>query len=492
MELTVENIDMETKSPTVVVNKQDAAELGVQPLDRIEIHHEEHNTVGIVDITEELVESGTIGVTRKLDYLSGTVEVEVAPKPDSVKYIRRKLDDRELSRAQIDTIIKDINENRLNDVELSGYVSGIYANNLSMDETVHLTEAMTEIGDTIEWSGEIIADKHSIGGVAGNRVTPIIVPIVAAAGINVPKTSSRAITSPAGTADTVEVLCDVNFSVDEIKEIVSETGGCMVWGGAVNLSPVDDKIIRAEHPLSIDPDGQVLASVLSKKRSAGSTHVVIDIPYGEGSKVDDLEKAREMAYDFNKIGSHLGMEVSCTITRGSEPIGNGVGPVLEARDVLDVLHGEGPEDLKLKSIRLADTLFDLCAVDESATEILESGAALEKFQEIVGAQNGDPDVESDDLAVGDLTEHVHATRSGTVTHINNRTVTDVARRAGAPKDQGAGIYLHKKVGDTVEEDDVLFTIHAENQDKLSDAKSELEGRESVRVRSQKEPLIERA
>ncbi len=492
LELSVETIDMETKSPTVLLHKQDAEELGVQALDRIEIHQEEHNTVGIVDITEELVDAGTLGVTRKLDYLDGTVDVELAPKPDSVQYIRRKLDDRELSRDQIDAIIRDINENRLNDVELSGYVSGAYTNGMSMDETIHLTESMTEIGDTVDWDGDVIADKHSIGGVAGNRVTPIIVAIVAAAGITIPKTSSRAITSPAGTADTVEALCDVSFSIEEIKEIVDETNGCMVWGGAVNLSPVDDKIIRAEHPLSIDRHGQVLASVLSKKKSAGSTHVVIDIPYGEGSKVNDLDMAREMAYDFRKIGGHLGMEVATTITRGSEPIGNGVGPVLEARDILDVLHGEGPEDLALKSIRLADTLFDLCDVDESAADILESGAALEKFREIVEAQNGDPDVSKEDLEPGEHTEHVHATRSGTVTHINNRTITDVGRRAGAPKDQGAGVYLNKKVGDKVAEDDVLFTVYAENKDKLDEAMQELDGREAMRVRSRKEPLVERA
>lgn len=491
MELDVDYIDMETNAPTVVLNKQDAEEMGINPLDRVELHHDDGETVGIVDITEELVSPGDIGVTRRLDHLDGSLDVTLAPKPDSVKYIRRKLNDQELSRAQIDAIIEDINENRLNDVELSGYVSGIYTNSMSMDETIHLTESMTEIGDMIDWEDTVIADKHSIGGVAGNRVTPIIVPIVAAAGITVPKTSSRAITSPAGTADTVEVLCDVSFDIDEIKEIVDETGGCMVWGGAVNLSPVDDKIIRAEHPLSIDPHGQVLASVLSKKRSAGSTHVVIDIPYGVGSKVDELDEAREMAYDFQKVGGHLGMDVSCTITRGSEPIGNGVGPVLEAQDVLAVLNGEGPEDLKMKSIRLTDALFDLCGVDASAAEILSSGQALEKFREIIAAQNGDPNVTADDLEPGDLTEQVTATESGTVAHINNRTITDVGRRAGAPKDAGAGVYLNKKVGDTVEEGDVLFTVHAENADKLDEARTELKDRESMQIRSSKEILVER-
>lgn len=491
MEMKTKKIDMETKTPRVVLNEKDAKELGANPLDRVEIQHEEQNVIGIVDITENMVESGEIGVTRRLSYIDGGVDVSLAPKPDSVAYIRRKLNDNELSREMIDAIIGDINENRLSDIELGAYVSSIYSNSFSMDETIHLTESMTEAGEVMEWETDVVADKHSIGGVAGNRVTPIIVPIIAAAGITIPKTSSRAITSPAGTADTMEVLCDVAFSLDEISDIVNETGGCMVWGGSVNLSPVDDKIIRAEHPLSIDPDGQVLASVLSKKRSAGSTHVVIDIPYGEGSKVEDLDVAREMAYDFKKVGNHIGMNIVCTITKGSEPIGRGIGPILEAQDVIKVLNGEGPEDLRLKSIRLADALFELCEVDENASDILDAGDALDKFQEMIEAQNGDPDVTVDDLEPGDETHHVHANRTGVVTHINNEIISAVARRAGAPKDQGAGIYLHTKVGDEVDEEEPLFTIYAENPDKLQEAVELLDGREAVRVRNRREPLIER-
>ncbi len=490
MELDVEEIDMETKVPIVIVNKQDAEELGVNPLDRVEITYGDGNAVGIADITENMVDAGSIGVTRRLADLSGSVGVRLAPKPNSVAYIRRKLNDKELSQEQIATIIEDINEDRLSDIELGAYVSSIYSNGLSMDETVHLTRSMVDIGDVMEWEADIVADKHSIGGVAGNRVTPIIVPIVAAAGVTIPKTSSRAITSPAGTADTVEVLCDVDFSLDEITEIVDETNGCMVWGGSVNLSPVDDKIIRAEHPLSVDPDGQVLASVLSKKRSAGSTHVVIDIPYGEGSKVDDLDAAREMAHDFKKVGDHLGMDIVCTITKGSEPVGRGIGPILEAQDVINVLAGSGPEDLKMKSVRLADALFDLCDVDASAEEILASGDAMEKFREIIAAQNGDPEIQADDLEPGSETAHVYADRSGVVTHIDNEVISAAARRAGAPQDNGAGIYLHTNVGSNVDEKEPLFTLYAETSEKLEEAQDTLVGKEAVRVRKRQEPLIE--
>jgi AMP phosphorylase len=379
----------------------------------------------------------------------------------------------------------------LNDIELGAYVSAIYANDLSMSETRSLTEHMTAVGDTLRWNDGVVADKHSIGGVAGNRVTPVVVPLVAAAGAKIPKTSSRAITSPAGTADTLEVFCDVEFTKKRIKEIVEETNGCMVWGGSVNLSPVDDRIIRAENPLSIDPEGQVIASVLSKKKSAGSTHLVLDIPYGEGAKVQDLSDAREMARDFKRVSDHLGIQTECTITRGSSPVGRGIGPVLEARDVLGVLEGEGPEDLRVKSLRLAEILLEICGVEASPERLLDSGSALEKFREIVEAQNGDPDVTQEDLVPGKHSFDFEADRSGYVTHIDNELVSGVARRAGAPHDKDAGIYLKAEVGDDVSSGDVLFTVHADKREKLEEAREYSDTRHPVRVGDRGESLVER-
>ncbi|MDY6766401.1 MAG: AMP phosphorylase, partial [Candidatus Nanohaloarchaea archaeon] len=419
------------------------------------------------------------------------VDLTVAPRPESVRHIKEKLDDEELDKHAVDSIVSDINENRLNDVEMGAYVTGIYTNRLSLEETRYLTEAMTAIGDTIAWDDGVIADKHSIGGVAGNRVTPIVVPIVAAAGVNIPKTSSRAITSPAGTADVMEVFADVDFGVEEIKHIVDEAGGCIVWGGSVNLSPVDDKIIRAEHPLSLDPEGQVIASVLSKKKSAGSTHVVIDVPYGEGSKVDNLPDARDIAKKFKKVGDHMDMEIECTITTGREPIGRGIGPVLEARDVLKVLNGNGPEDLKLKSLRLARILLEMCDVDEDAEDILSSGRALDTFWEIVEAQGGDTGITVEDLQPGEHEIVVTADRDGVVSHISNALISDIGRRAGAPKDKGAGIELHQDIGDEVEEGDRLFTVHTENETHIDEAEELVDETEAVRVRSREESLVER-
>jgi AMP phosphorylase len=490
MDLTATEIDIGTRSPTVLLNAADASELGAHPLDRIRIRHGDRVSTGIVEVTDELVDAGTLGVTRPLGHIVGQVTVTIAARPNSVASLTKKLDDLELERREIETIVRDIGQDRLNDVELSAFVAGVYANGLSREEITHLTSAMVDVGDTLEWDRAPIVDKHSIGGVAGNRVTPIVVSIVAAAGLTIPKTSSRAVTSAAGTADTMEVFCEVDFSLAEIAEMVEETNGCVVWGGAVRLSPVDDKIIRAETPLALDPPGQIIASVLSKKKSTGATHVVIDIPYGEGAKVESLSDAREMAEDFGRVGEGLGMAIDCTITRGEQPIGRGIGPVLEARDVLAVLDGDGPQDLRVKAERLAQVLLDTTDTDATAHEVVESGRALATFREIVAAQNGDPDVTTEELTPGPYCSTVAAPRSGVVTHVDNRRMNELARRAGCPNDHRAGVDLQCRVGDEVARGAPLYTVYAEKREKLDQALSFVDDGEVVRVLPPDDALIE--
>ncbi|MFB1066711.1 AMP phosphorylase [Natrinema sp. H-ect4] len=491
MQLDVTATDIGTSRPLVLLNTVDAAELGAHPIDRVRIEHADGTSTGIVKRTDELVAPGTMGLTEPLHHVRGPVDVTLAGTPQSVRYVRKKLDDIELEAAELERIVEDIYEDRLSDIELGAYVSAVYTNGLSLSETKHLTRAMAEAGQQLTWDAPVVADKHSIGGVAGNCVTPIVVSIVTEAGLTMPKTSSRAVTSPAGTADVMEVFCDVEFSIDGIESIVAETNGCLVWGGGVDLSPVDDEIIRAENPLSIDPQGQLVASVLSKKRSAGSTHVVIDIPYGEGAKVESLVGARELADDIKRVGEDLGMDITCVITHGTDPVGRGVGPVLEARDVLEVLEGAGPESLRLKSIRIAEILLDHCGVDASATEILDSGRALDRFRRIVAAQNGDPAIESNDLEPGGKSTIVRSERSGFVTRVDNRRLCDLARRAGAPLDARAGLVIHRTDGTTVESGDPLYTIHAETEPKLAEADSLADRLEPIRVRSKADALVER-
>ncbi|MFP9060689.1 AMP phosphorylase [Natrialbaceae archaeon A-chndr2] len=493
MQLEAATIDIGTSRPLVLLHSDDADELGAHPLDRVRIDHDEGTMTGIVKRTDELVNPGIVGVTEPLHHVRGGVKVTLAGTPQSVRYVRKKLDDIELEAHELEAIVTDIHENRLSDIELSAYVSAVYTNGLSLEETKHLTEAMSEVGQQLRWDSPVVADKHSIGGVAGNCVTPILVAIVAEAGLTMPKTSSRAVTSPAGTADVMEVFCDVEFAMADIEAIVDETNGCLVWGGGVDLSPVDDEIIRAEYPLSIDPAGQLIASVLSKKRGAGSSHVVIDIPYGEGAKVESLVAARELADDFKRVGTHLEMDIACAITHGTDPVGRGVGPVLEARDVLAVLEGaeSAPESLRVKSVRLADMLLEHCGVDASAADILESGRALERFRRIITAQNGDPSVESSDLEPGTESATVRASRAGIATRVDNRQLCDLARRAGAPLDARAGLVIHQAVGAEINLEEPLYTIHAETSTKLEEAKSLADRLEPIRVRSRADALVER-
>jgi len=196
---------------------------------------------------------------------------------------------------------------------------------------------MIDAGSRLSWPHDIVVDKHCVGGLPGNRTTPIVVAIAAACGLIIPKTSSRAITSPAGTADTMETLTEVSLSLDDMRRVVDREGGCIVWGGSMNLSPADDILIRVERPLDFDSEGQMVASVLSKKLSAGSTHLVIDIPVGPTAKVRSTVMADSLALRLTQVGEALGLTLRVRQTDGTQPIGRGIGPSLEALDVLAVL-----------------------------------------------------------------------------------------------------------------------------------------------------------
>ncbi|MGB9719123.1 MAG: thymidine phosphorylase [Candidatus Anstonellales archaeon] len=317
-----------------------------------------------------------------------------------------------------------------------------------------------------------ICIHNCVGGVAGNRTTMVIVPIVAAAGLYIAKTSSRAITSPAGTADTMEVLANVNIKMNEMREIVNNIHGAIVWGGGINIASADDHLIKIRRPLSLDPKGVLLASILAKKKAVGAEHVVIDIPVGMGAKVEDFEKAKGLANDFIKIGKMINMNIDVLITDGSEPIGNGIGPALEAKDVLRVLEGRGPEDLKHKSLLLAGKLLEMSGKVAKgdgyavAEHFILSGKALKKMREIIEAQGGNPNITSDTIPLGEHKYSVKAERSGKIAHIDNKRISKIARAAGAPTDKGAGIYLYRLKGDRVEKGDIVFDIYAESEEKL--------------------------
>ncbi len=438
-----------------------------------------------IDITtsKEIVPKGTLGIfeeaLKKLD-LCQSIYVEVSPpkKSDSVKYIKKKMDGKKLSYDEYKTIIEDIVNDKLSVIETSFFVAGCYAHPLDTHETAYLTKAMINTGDTLKLNEKIILDKHCIGGVAGNRTTMIVVPIIAAAGYKIPKTSSRSITSAAGTADTVEVLCKVSFDMKSMREIIEKTNGCLVWGGALRLAPSDDKIIHVESPLSIDPEGQLLASIMAKKKSVGTTHLLIDIPIGKGAKIEDPKKAKHLKKAFQKLCRELKIKSKIIITDGSFPIGKGIGPSLEARDVLWTLKNDpkGSHDLKEKAIHLAGNMLKIAGAKKPfdlARHMIDSGKAYHKFVEIIKAQGG-RETSPEDIRIGRYKIEYKAKQNGYVYHINNKIMNRIGRIAGAPLDQEAGIQLQKTRGQKVQIGDTLFTVYSDSVDKLEFAKEFLE------------------
>lgn len=384
--------------------------------------------------------------------------------------MRAKVYGRRLRPAAIDAVIVDVAAGRYSDLQLAAFVTACAGDRLDMEETVALTRAMLAVGERMHWGEGLVMDKHCVGGLPGNRTTMVIVPIVAACGLLMPKTSSRAITSPAGTADTMETLAPVDLDVAQIRRVVERTGGCVVWGGAVRLSPADDILIRVERPLDLDSQGQLVASVLSKKAAAGSTHVLIDIPVGPTAKVRSMHDAALLDRLLEEVGRALELQVRVVQTDGLAPVGRGIGPALEARDVLAVLRNQmsAPADLAQRSLQLAGQILEFGGAAAPgnglvlATDVLADGRAWRKFQEICEAQGGlrEPPVAAHQ-------QPVQAPRSGSVIAIDNRHLARIAKLAGAPTAPCAGIDLHVRPGEFVERGQPLFTLHAATPGELA-------------------------
>mgnify|MGYP000089880294 CR=1 FL=1 len=484
--LKVKHLGFSSGTPLVVIDDNVAESLGVRAHDRLLLKSKRREAVAVVNIAGNLPADTILvneEVARSLGVVDGDlVEVSAAPSPRSARLIRDLLRGAWLDSEDSKAIVEDIVKDRLDDVEIAALVAAINQRGLSVEEAYYFARAMVETGERLELGVKPVADKHSIGGVPGDKTTLLVVPIVASLGYRIPKTSSRAITSPAGTADRAEVLMPVNLTLEEIKEVTLKVGGCVAWGGALRLAPADDKIIKVEHPLSIDPF--LVPSIMAKKAAVGATHVVIDIPVGRGAKVGTAAEGERLARMLIEVGSRLGIRVACAITHGDQPVGRAAGPALEAREALKALMGEGPPDLVDKAASLVGLLLEILGVPSGkqlALETLRSGKALAKMREIIEAQGGDPRVKPEDVPVGEKRFTVRAERDGLVIWVDNAAIATVARLAGAPRDKGAGVELHAKVGETVRAGDPLLTVYSEYSSKLQAAEEYLEGVPAVKV-----------
>lgn len=411
-----------------------------------------------------------------------TLTLTHLPPMDSFEFVRGKFYGKRFSKNAFQKIIHDIYDGNYSKVHIASFISACAGNHLDLEEITWLTESMVEAGKRMKWDSDIIVDKHCVGGLPGNRTTPIVVSIVAAAGLTIPKTSSRAITSPAGTADTMETMTPVTLSMQKIRQVVRQEGGCFVWGGAIELSPVDDLLIKVERAMDIDSEGQMVASVLSKKAAAGSHFVVIDIPVGPTAKVRSHLDALKLKYFFSVVGMAMDMNIEIIISDGSQPVGIGIGPALEAKDVLKVLRNEkmAPQDLKKHALTLAAALLELGGKASRgegmalAKEILKSGDAYQKFLAICRAQGGfrEPDT-------APFTHEITSRKEGEVVAINNHLLAKVAKLAGAPKAKAAGLECPVKIGDQLKKGDLLFRVHAESEGELDYALAFLKSQDDL-------------
>jgi thymidine phosphorylase len=426
-------------------------------------------------ITSNILNDDEAGLSeaawRRLGLREGDeVLVTHPPAIESLSHVRAKIYGRRLAKPALQAIVQDIVAGHYADVHLAALTTACAGNALDTNEMVALTEAMVLAGRRLDWGKRSIADKHSVGGFPGNRTTPIVVAIVAACGLTIPKTSSRAITSPAGTADTMETLAPVDLDLAAMRKVVDQEGGCLVWGGAVDLSPADDVLIRVERALDIDSEGQLVASVLSKKIAAGATHVLIDMPIGPTAKVRSQTEADRLTEALTAVSAAAGLQVRVVQSDGTQPVGTGIGPSLEARDVLRVLQSapDASAALRRKSVRLAGALLEtvghskLREGEAAAEAVLRDGRAWRKFVAICEAQGG-----LRRPPVAPYTRSIEAFRVGHVVNINNRVLGRIAKLAGAPGDKAAGLEIHVQLGSTVERGQPLYTIPAETPGELA-------------------------
>jgi AMP phosphorylase len=497
MKLKVKILGLESGGkPIVILNSNDAEELGIRSGGRIKIHGKRKTITALVNVTTRIIPKNFIGIyeeIRKVMKLKDgeEIEIEVSKFPDSLQAIKNKLKGRNLSRKEMFEIVKDVVEGNLTEIEIASFVVALHNFGLSMDEVISLSLAMVESGEKLELKNrKPIVDKHSIGGMPGDKTTLLLVPIIASAGLTIPKTSSRAITSAGGTADRASVLMNVELDVNEMKKVVEKTNGCIVWGGSLHLAPADDIFIQVEYPLSIDP--LLLPSIMSKKKAVGANFLVIDIPTGRGTKVKTIGDANLLAKDFIELGKRLGITTQCAVTYGEEPLGYAIGPALEAREALEVLmRRKNIFDVIDKAVDLASVILKMTNKGnrKTALDLLKSGKAEQKLREIISWQDGDMSIMPEDIEIGNYGFDMKSDRNGFVLWVDNNALVSIARAAGAPKDKGAGILLHRKVGDRVKKGETIFTVYAEKRRKLKRVRKVLEEEQCFGIGERREILI---
>ncbi len=478
MKLKVKKSKISAATKTVcIIHEEDAKKLGVAPLDRIVLKNDRRHAAAVVNTTTSLVKPKNIIIYNKLADVLGTETgdmIEAYPRAMLISKtsIRKKISDKRINLTDAREIVNDLLKHNLNDLEISSFITAITINGLSDKEAYYLTKAMTETGCQTNFGN--IVDKHSIGGVPGDKTSLLLVPVIAASGLKIVKTSSRAITNPAGTADRMEVLAPVKKTISQIRKIVKKTNGCLVWGGSLNFSPADDMFIEIERPLN--QDSMLIPSVLSKKKAVQSKYIIIDIPIGPEAKVKTKQEAGKLGRRFRNIGKMLGMKIDYVITDARQPIGHAMGPAMEAREALEILMKRKNHYLIKKVTELAAAMFFIKKKvktvkqgRELALSIIKSGAAEKKMREIIKAQGGNPNITPEKIKLAKFNRNILSPKRGKIKYISLHAMQQIAGLSGAPSNKKAGIMLNKKLNEKVKKGEILYTVYAENKNKLTNA-----------------------
>ncbi|MBI2632794.1 MAG: thymidine phosphorylase [Parcubacteria group bacterium] len=477
--LKAKALDIRTGHPwSVIINHKDADRHGLSPTHTLRLYWDHKNTGVEVDITNDLVSPGEVGLVK--DILDNyeiknneLLEFELEKRPESVKAIAKKLTGQKLSYKEIYSIMEDIADYRLTDIDIAFFIaSGFIEKQFSDEEVFFMVKAMAETGVKMNF-GKKVVDKHSIGGLPANCVTPLIVSIIASYGITIPKTSSRAITSAAGTADIFEVLAPVSLDQKAIAKVVKKTHGCIIWGGRLKMAPADERIIKTSYHVAIEPYTKMVVSIMAKKVAMGIKYLVLYMPIGPTAKITNMQRAEEIKRLFLYLGEKFGIKIRVVITNDNQPVGNGVGPALEAREVLQILEQKAHRPLLLedRACKLAGELLEMVGKAkkgdgfQKAKRAIENGAALKKLQEIIIAQGGEQ-ITSHGVPLAKIYKDICAEKNGVVKSIHNKNLVEICRLLGAPFEKTAGVYLYKKIDDKVEKGEPLFRAYAPSQSQL--------------------------
>jgi len=474
---------------TVMMNLEQASKYGLNENDNISLVRKGEEFVFELAISPDFVKANEIGVSEEIlhDYpfLEGdrVIVAFTQHNPVSMKAIRKKMLGEKISDEEIDAIIDDIKNNKLSDLVLAYYTATSFFYKTDPHELAYTTKATAYTGDMYRFPG-IVATKYSIGGVPGNETTMILVPILASLWITMPKSFSKAITSPAATGECVNVLMDISFKKSEIVRITDKIWACLVWNEGLNLAPVNDRIIKVSAPLGMEPYARMISSIMAKNYAMGVTHCLIDIPMGPTAKVATKKDAERVAKHFEEIWNYLGIKMDVEIIPSPEPVGKGIGAALQAQEALRILqrHPERSQTLEDKVIFLASKLLILCGkakTMQEATKLtlkqLNNGEARKKMSEIIAAQNGaNPEILADEIALGQYQFDVLAEKDELIKAIDMKYLNTLVRTLGAPTDYKAGIFLHKKLHDSVKKGEPIYTLYSDSHNKLELAKQLLQ------------------